>query len=688
MALVWAVALWAETDPRVTEVMRLTDVSPSEAIVVGESYLRDLPPETSLEVRLNLEIAIGTAEGDFSQFEEASARFERVEAEARRAGADVVVADVMNRQAVLRWLQSDLLGAADRFEEALEWVREKGLDDRQARLLSNLGAVFGELGDLGEELRLDLKVQELDEQFGATPDERATTLNNIATIYLELGEYEQALATLERTLALWQEAGSDQGIATVLNNRGEVLRRMGQNAEAVSDFEASLAMRQNLENWRGVASCYLGLASLHGSMNDPEAAELAFEAGWTVSQKHELTFYLARLGARWGEWLADRGRWEQLDAILATAIPAGEASGAFPERLALRRLAARLAEARGDWVGALKLEREADVLREEMLNEERVRSLALQQIRYDTAEKERSIAALQGERAAQEFALVRERLWRNQLLAGAASILLILILLYSRYRLKTRANAALRTARDQLATLNAEKSALLRLVAHDLKTPIANIRWIAGLLRDQSSSQPAVAGNDGLALIEETASGMLHQVMTLLEAERIESGALFQPGARSDAEAVLRERLKSLKPQLERKKLQLEWVEGRRLTEVAAGREALEHIFDNLLGNAVKFSPSSTSIRVRTAVNDRGWLFSVRDEGPGLTAEDRSRLFRKFEPLSAKPTGGESSNGLGLAIVKSLVDGLNGLIEVESEPGAGALFRVVLPLAPENTERT
>ena len=73
--------------------------------------------------------------------------------------------------------------------------------------------------------------------------------------------------------------------------------------------------------------------------------------------------------------------------------------------------------------------------------------------------------------------------------------------------------------------------------------------------------------------------------------------------------------------------------------------------------------------------------FAVRDEGPGLSEEDRGKLFGKFRRLSAQPTGGESSNGLGLSIVKRLVDGMGGRIAVDSVAGQGATFRADFPAA-------
>jgi signal transduction histidine kinase len=105
----------------------------------------------------------------------------------------------------------------------------------------------------------------------------------------------------------------------------------------------------------------------------------------------------------------------------------------------------------------------------------------------------------------------------------------------------------------------------------------------------------------------------------------------------------------------------------------------LGRIFDNLLSNAIKFSPPEKSVKVAIHSFNESIKIIIKDEGPGFSDADKQLMFQKFKKLSARPTGGESSNGLGLAIVKTLVDRLNGTISLESTLGAGAEFTVTLP---------
>lgn len=117
---------------------------------------------------------------------------------------------------------------------------------------------------------------------------------------------------------------------------------------------------------------------------------------------------------------------------------------------------------------------------------------------------------------------------------------------------------------------------------------------------------------------------------------------------------------------------------------VYGDRMVLEEIIDNLVSNAIKFSPPDKTIWVRISKAGNLVKIEVKDEGPGFTKEDKVNLYKKYRPLSARPTGGELSIGIGLYITKDYVELHNGTIKLESVHGSGALFTVELPLNRTN----
>lgn len=110
--------------------------------------------------------------------------------------------------------------------------------------------------------------------------------------------------------------------------------------------------------------------------------------------------------------------------------------------------------------------------------------------------------------------------------------------------------------------------------------------------------------------------------------------------------------------------------------------DAVLRITQNLASNAIKFSPAGSPVAVTFAYEDNHLRIVVADQGPGISAADQKKLYGRFTRLAARPTGGESSSGLGLAIVKTLVNACGGRIRCESQLGAGATFRVEIPIEP------
>jgi len=114
------------------------------------------------------------------------------------------------------------------------------------------------------------------------------------------------------------------------------------------------------------------------------------------------------------------------------------------------------------------------------------------------------------------------------------------------------------------------------------------------------------------------------------------------------------------------------------LPAVHADDSLLEQVLDNMVSNAIKFSPANTTVTVLVLVTRDDIRIGVRDQGPGISQADQEKLFRKFQKLSARPTGGEQSTGLGLSIVKQFAEAMHGAVWCESKLGEGATFWISL----------
>jgi signal transduction histidine kinase len=239
--------------------------------------------------------------------------------------------------------------------------------------------------------------------------------------------------------------------------------------------------------------------------------------------------------------------------------------------------------------------------------------------------------------------------------------------------------ADLAASNERLLHLNHEKNEFLGIAAHDLKNPLTVILGNAELMRMTENRQMAARCNDTIVL---AATRMRDLIATLLDANAIEQGKYVSKIERLDINELVTQCVESNRATADRKHILLRvgicntlW--GR------ADRAATMQVFDNLISNALKFSPPQTTVHVYTSPEQEFILVCVRDEGPGINAEDQKKMFGKFCRLTARPTAGESSNGLGLSIVKRLVDAMDGTIQCQSTPGLGTTFMVRLPAAVE-----
>ena len=238
--------------------------------------------------------------------------------------------------------------------------------------------------------------------------------------------------------------------------------------------------------------------------------------------------------------------------------------------------------------------------------------------------------------------------------------------------------AAIEQQNEELRYLNEIKNTFLGMAAHDLRNPLGNIRLIAHLLLEAQSDLSQMQCLSLLHDIDAQTNHMLSLLDELLDVTLIEAGKLNLQMQPLDLEKFLSELVQRHAMVASPKGTQVV------LERVPPGLAKadplhLRQVVDNLISNAVKYSPPASRVSVAVERNRAGWRINVTDEGPGITETDRQNLFKDFARLSAQPTGGEKSVGLGLAISRRVVEAHGGQIGVDSVPGQGANFWFTLP---------
>jgi two-component system sensor histidine kinase GlrK len=233
--------------------------------------------------------------------------------------------------------------------------------------------------------------------------------------------------------------------------------------------------------------------------------------------------------------------------------------------------------------------------------------------------------------------------------------------------------------RRRLAELEAEKNRFLRHLSHELKTPLTVLREGAELLNDQVGGPLAPPQRQIVAIMRDNSVKLQRLIEDLLDYQRaLHSAASLQPRTVAlDAlvQDVARPHRLAVQAKGQRLDLDLDKV------SVEADPEKLRSIIDNLLGNAVKFTPAGGTIRVLTRAVDREAMVDVIDSGPGVPLEERESIFESFFRGRAKASGRIEGTGLGLAIAREFVEAHGGRISVVGETSGGH-FRITLPRKP------
>lgn len=232
---------------------------------------------------------------------------------------------------------------------------------------------------------------------------------------------------------------------------------------------------------------------------------------------------------------------------------------------------------------------------------------------------------------------------------------------------------------SELGRLNEQKNQFLGIAAHDLRNPLEVILTYSQFLIDEAAGRLDPEHLDFVHTIRSSSEFMLRLVDDLLDLAKIESGRLDLDLSEVDLAEVLERNVSRNGTLAQKKEIEVLLRCDPGLPALRIDALKIEQVLNNLIGNAIKFSPPGSTVEVRAEESGGRVVLAVRDEGPGIPAEDLDLLFRPFSRAGARPSAGEKSTGLGLAIVKRIVEGHGGEIRVESEQGKGSTFFVTLP---------
>ena len=234
------------------------------------------------------------------------------------------------------------------------------------------------------------------------------------------------------------------------------------------------------------------------------------------------------------------------------------------------------------------------------------------------------------------------------------------------------------TIRDITRFREAEelKTTFISVISHELKTPVALIKGYVGTLRREDAAWDRSVVQDSLAVIEEEADRLTELIENLLDASRLQAGALKINLADVSLENLVRRIVERFRTQTSKHSFVVDLAVD--FPTILGDEDRLEQVFSNLLSNALKYSPEGGEIRISGQVRPEQVILCVSDQGPGVAPEDIPHIFDRFY-RSQQATRNTKGAGLGLFLVRAVVEAHGGRIWVDPKPGVGARICFSLP---------
>jgi len=521
--------------------------------------------------------------------------------------------------------------ALDYFFKALK-MHEQQKDELQiANTLANMSVVFWGQEQYDKALEYlkkstDIRIKHNDKSG------IAYNYGNEALFYSAKKEVEKAIKTYQKTIALCEELNDINCLCNAYNNLGIILEEKGDYITALEYQKKALAFRITMQDHNGMAASYTNIGEIYLNQNNlDEALKNAIEGM---------------------EYAEETSSWEDIK------------DGAL--------LLAKCYETKKDFKSAMKYYKKSSDAKDSIFNSLNTEQITRAQMNYEFEKKQH--AQMLQEQKTQNM-LTKNKSERNLILLLLISSIIVIVLIYRNYKIESKSNKKLIEKNDLLLDLNRERDALTKIVAHNLKTPMGQVKGLAQLIEmtgPLNEEQKEVLGKMNKSVLYGN-----KLIENLLNVNKLEVPNWEVTFAKINLNKMLNAVIEHNKSNAQVKNINIEF-SNKFNGEINTNEEFLSEIIDNLLSNAIKFTNGGRKVFLNCFDKPKHVFIEVRDEGPGFSIDDKVRLFVKYQKLSARPTGGERSTGLGLYIVKLLADKINVKVNLESTQYQGSLFTIAI----------
>lgn len=516
------------------------------------------------------------------------------------------------------------------------------------------------------------------------------TYISIGVIYQRLNLDSKAIIYYSKALKYFEKVQSEAAITSIYSNLGAIYNSIGKIDSAIIYLEKVIEYKSKIGDKISLAKAYHNIGTSYSYLGKYYKAISFFNKAIELKAGSENNFSSANDYSMVGSCYLKMKNFAEAEKYLLIGEKNLKANNSLSNLIDTYQFLTALYEEKKDFTKSVYYTASLNRLKDSMELVRNKSYISEFETKFKTLEKEQENELLK----AQNKLLESES--KNNTILAFSLLLVLFISIYLAFNLnvvkKTKnklilkneiielKNKEVANQNKNLAQLIEENQSLMGILAHDLRSPFNKIGGLVNLLEEENDeNEKAIFINyintickDSLQLIQDTIDiSEIYNDKHTVTSVKIEK---FSPSV------VLANLMKSFKIIANEKSIDIELINTIENLEITNSKDYLTRILDNLISNAIKFSPTKSQvIFTATRLNDN-LVFSIKDSGPGFTDLDKKHLFMRFKKLSARPTANEASSGLGLFIVKQLTNLMHGNIQIISEFGKGSEFVLTIPI--------
>jgi signal transduction histidine kinase/FixJ family two-component response regulator len=641
----------------------------------------------TINALVDIKLKLKTLYFGLNQFDKSMQQVEEIEVLATQHNMPAALARANKFHGILFYYRAEYKGSVDYYVKSLKYYQSLEQNGgnliQQANLHNNIALVQTSSNDFAGALDSYLVAQPIYELYG-TEEDKSDVKGNIATLYIKLYKYEEAIVILVEVIDYRLSIGNPYGAAMATGDLGVSYKHLGNYKLAEQHLLSSLGYLQLNNNYYDIGSQLQNLAEVYILLGENINAENYASQSIEMSKKMKNMKSLANSYGTLSQAQFAQGRIE--DAIINLNLST-ELALTMPDKVLINHnatLMSLIKAQKGQYQQAL-LDLLESLQKSRIYSEEQLNS---QLVEFGTSQLQLELDKLEQNKKLQEIKLAQENQRKNFILIAVFFVLLVLFLLYRRYletqltdRLEEKVierTTELALLSESLVRANEIKNQFVANMSHEIRTPLtAVIGHTEGILYGDCKEDELT---DEVKVIHDNSLHLLHIVNDVLDMSKIEENKLALSLSEVNIHTILNAIYTLFSKQAKRKGLSFELVcdiPDPCIVKVDNGR--LKQILMNLCANAIKFTEKG-KVTLSVEFSDSCIVFTIKDTGIGILEEQLDNVFDSFHQAVESISRRFGGTGLGLYISKQLAEMMNGSISVTSELDKGSIFVFNLPI--------